>query len=58
VSEFNHSTSHANSQRGIVGIRLLVPNPSATRLAYIDDNGEGFVYNPVRLCFVGDRGLQ
>jgi len=57
VSEFNHSASRANLQRGVVGIRMLVPNPSATRLAYVDDNGEGYMYNPVRLCFVGNGAV-
>ena len=57
MSEFNHNARRANSQRGVVGIRMLVPNPSATRLVYIDDNGEGYLYNPVRLLFVCDCGL-
>ena len=37
VSEFKHDTS----------VRYLAPDPSGTRLAFIDDKGDGYVYSPV-----------
>ena len=48
VYEFNHNASFANNQTGVIGIRMLFPDPSATRLAYIDDKGDGYIFNPVR----------
>ncbi|XP_038055636.1 WD repeat-containing protein 19-like isoform X2 [Patiria miniata] len=37
VNEFRHE----------VGIRRVFPDPSGTRLIFIDDKSDGFVYNPV-----------
>ncbi|XP_022086384.1 WD repeat-containing protein 19-like [Acanthaster planci] len=37
VNEFRHE----------VGIRKVFPDPSGTRLIFIDDKSDGFVYNPV-----------
>jgi WD repeat-containing protein 19 len=45
VGEFDHSANTAS--RTVIGIRRLFADPSGTRLIYIDDKGDGFVYNPV-----------
>ena len=36
-----------NEFRHVVGIRRLFSDPSGTRLVFIDDKSDGFVYNPV-----------
>ncbi|XP_072170705.1 WD repeat-containing protein 19-like [Diadema setosum] len=36
-----------NEFRHLVGIRRLFSDPSGTRLVFIDDKSDGFVYNPV-----------
>ncbi|XP_041357231.1 WD repeat-containing protein 19-like isoform X2 [Gigantopelta aegis] len=36
-----------NQYRHVTGIRKVYPDPSGTRLIFIDDKSEGFVYNPV-----------
>ncbi|ELT93993.1 hypothetical protein CAPTEDRAFT_173399 [Capitella teleta] len=36
-----------NEYRHITGIRRIFPNQSGTRLIFIDDKSDGFVYNPV-----------
>ncbi|XP_033108550.1 WD repeat-containing protein 19-like isoform X2 [Anneissia japonica] len=36
-----------NEFRHVVGIRKLFPDPSGTRLVFVDDKSDGFVYNPV-----------
>ncbi|XP_074649650.1 WD repeat-containing protein 19-like isoform X1 [Tubulanus polymorphus] len=36
-----------NEFRHVVGIRKLFPDPSGTRLVFIDDKSDGYVYNPV-----------
>ncbi|KAJ8298131.1 hypothetical protein KUTeg_024662 [Tegillarca granosa] len=36
-----------NEFRHVVGIRKLFPDPSGTRIAFIDDKSDGFIYNPV-----------
>ncbi|XP_071786835.1 WD repeat-containing protein 19-like isoform X1 [Asterias amurensis] len=36
-----------NEFRHLVGIRKVYPDPSGTRLVFIDDKSDGFVYNPV-----------
>ena len=42
-----------NEFRHVVGIRKLFPDPSGTRLIFVDDKSDGFVYNPVStdLCY-------
>ena len=50
VCEFNHTANVVNNhqnQAGVVGICMLFPDPSSTRLAYIDDKGDGYILNPV-----------
>nr|XP_054756020.1 WD repeat-containing protein 19-like isoform X1 [Lytechinus pictus] len=36
-----------NEFRHVVGIRRIFSDPSGTRLVFIDDKSDGFVYNPV-----------
>ncbi|XP_033742140.1 WD repeat-containing protein 19-like isoform X1 [Pecten maximus] len=36
-----------NEFRHVVGIRRLFPDPSGSRVIFIDDKSDGFVYNPV-----------
>ncbi|EDO29788.1 predicted protein, partial [Nematostella vectensis] len=36
-----------NEFRHVVGIRKIFPDPSGTRLVFIDEKSDGFVYNPV-----------
>ena len=38
-----------NEFRHVVGVRKLYPDPSGTRLIFVDDKSDGFVYNPVRV---------
>jgi len=33
---------------------MLFPDPSGTRLAFIDDKGDGYIFNPVRLHCAND----
>ena len=40
-----------NEFRHIVGIKKLFPDPSGTRLVFIDDKSDGYVYNPVSYKF-------
>jgi len=37
VTEFRH----------VCGIRKLFADPNGTRLAFIDDKSDGYIYNPV-----------
>ncbi|CAH1776664.1 unnamed protein product [Owenia fusiformis] len=39
--------AYVNEFKHIVGIRKLYPDPSGTRLIFIDDKSDCFVYNPV-----------
>jgi WD repeat-containing protein 19 len=41
VNEFRHS----------YGVRKLFPDPSGTRLVFIDEKKDGYVYNPVSLFY-------
>ncbi len=36
-----------NEFRHVVGVRKLYPDPTGTRLIFVDDKSDGFVYNPV-----------
>lgn len=38
-----------NEFRHVVGIRRIFPDLGGTRLVFIDDKSDGFVYNPVSL---------
>ena len=38
---------YVNEFRHVVGIKKLFPDPSGTRLIFVDDKSDGFVYNPV-----------
>ncbi|XP_023685243.1 WD repeat-containing protein 19 isoform X1 [Paramormyrops kingsleyae] len=38
---------YINEHRHSVGIRKIVPDPSGTRLVFIDDKSDGFLYCPV-----------
>lgn len=38
---------YINEHRHPVGIRKVVPDPSGTRLVFIDDKSDGFLYCPV-----------
>ena len=39
-----------NEFRHVVGIRRIFPDLSGTRLVFIDEKSDGFVYNPVSKC--------
>ena len=45
VNECDHRTTAVSSSTA--GIRKLFADPSGTRLIYVDDKADGFVYNPV-----------
>ena len=36
-----------NEYRHVDGIRKIYPDPSGTRLIFIDEKSDGYVYNPV-----------
>lgn len=40
---------YVNEFKHMVGIRKLFPDPSGTRLVFIDQKKDGYVYNPVRV---------
>ncbi|KAK3739122.1 hypothetical protein QZH41_010524, partial [Actinostola sp. cb2023] len=44
---FIEDWQYVNEFRHVVGIRKIYPDPSGTRLIFIDDKSDGFVYNPV-----------
>ncbi|KAL3878608.1 hypothetical protein ACJMK2_030942 [Sinanodonta woodiana] len=44
---FVEDWSYVNEFRHVVGVKKLFPDPSGTRLVFIDDKSDGFVYNPV-----------
>ncbi|XP_052278623.1 WD repeat-containing protein 19-like isoform X1 [Dreissena polymorpha] len=44
---FIEDWQYVNEFRHVVGIRKLFPDPSGTRLVFIDDKKDGYVYNPV-----------
>ena len=49
---FIEDWQYVNEFRHVVGIRKLFPDPSGTRLIFMDDKSDGFVYNPVSIIFV------
>ena len=49
---FIEDWQYVNEFRHVVGIRKLFPDPSGTRLIFMDDKSDGFVYNPVSSIFV------
>ena len=46
--------------RNTIGIRSLYPNPAGTRLAFIDDTNEGYIYSPVddSICNIENFGMD
>ena len=36
-----------NEYRHVVGIRKIFPDSAGTRVIFMDDKSDGFVYNPV-----------
>ena len=49
---FIEDWNYVNEFRHVVGIRKLYPDPSGTRLIFVDDKSDGFVYNPVQLIVI------
>ena len=57
VSTFQHGNIHfffiedwqyVTEHRHMAGIRKIFPDPSGTRIIFIDDKSDGYVLNPVR----------
>ena len=45
---FIEDWAYVNEFRHPVGIRKVFPDASGTKLIFIDDKNDGFVYSPVR----------
>ena len=41
---------YVNEFRHVVGIRKIFPDINGTRLIFIDDKSDGYVYNPVSVA--------
>ena len=44
IEDWQYVTEH----RHMAGIRKIFPDPSGTRVIFIDDKSDGYVLNPVR----------